>query len=295
MSENYSNVESLAKEIQNRENEVVSNLETDARLRIWCGIIYEEILRPDWVKIWSEAYVICSVSPLHDRDIFDSDKDDFWGSHKQGDLKKPHRHVVFRFSGSKSFRQVWDILQMVTLPLEERPNITAKQIEKFKARTYTCPPPELPKGDIRAAVRYHIHKDHPDKAQYLKSDIISINGFDIEPYFRLNAEQEQIVFECLMDYITDNNITEYWDLLCCLRFSRFKASIYDELFNYSRTHTIVVKEMVRSRRFMGAEKIQLRHQSEIKERWSNVETESKETKTFRELMDGLDDVGGDKK
>ena len=73
MSENYANVESLGQEIRSRDKEVVSNLETDARLRIWCGIIYEEILKPNWVQIWSDAFVICSVSPIHDRDIFDSD------------------------------------------------------------------------------------------------------------------------------------------------------------------------------------------------------------------------------
>lgn len=281
---------SLGQEIQNRDSEVVSDLKNDARLRVWCGLFYEESTKKDWAKIWSENFVVACVSPLHDRDIYDSDEEDEFGGHKAGDFKKAHRHVVFRFSGSKSFRQVWDILQLISLPPEERIGLNPEQIERIKNRKYTCPPPQIPHGDIRAAVRYETHIDHKDKAQYLRSDIIAINGFDFEPYFRLNQEQEDIVFEALMDYISDNNITEYWDLLCCLRFSRFKASIYDDLFRFARTHTIVVKEMVKSRRFMGAEKIQLRHQSEIKERWQNIPEESQETKKFHELMEGLENV-----
>ena len=282
---------SLGKEIQDRGKEVVSEVQRETRLRVWCAIFYDESTRPDWAKIWADNFVVASVSPVHDRDVWDIEFDDEWGHHEVGMYKKPHRHVVFRFSGSKSFYQVWDILQLISLPPEERKGLNSEQIERIKNRKYTCPPPEIPKGDIQAAVQYHVHWNDKDKAQYLRSDIININGFDSERYFRLNAEQEDIVFVALMDYISDNNIVEYWDLLCCLRFSRFKASIYDDLFRFARTHTIVVKEMVKSRRFMGAEKIQLRHQSEIKERWQNIPEESQETKKFHELMEGLDNVG----
>lgn len=278
---------SLGKEIQERQSDVVSDLKQDARLRVWCGLFYEESTKKDWVKIWSDNFVVASVSPLHDRDIYDTEGDDEFGGHKAGDYKKPHRHVVFRFSGSKSFRQVWDILQLISLPPDERSGLTPEQTERIKSRRYTCPPPQIPHGDIRAVVRYATHVDHKDKAQYLRSDIININGFDSESYFRLNQEQEDIVFDALMDYISDNDINEYWDLLNCLRFSRFRASIYDDLFRFVRTHTICVKEMVRSRRYMGAEKIQIRHQSEIRERWQDIPEDSKETKSFKELMEGL--------
>lgn len=203
---------SFGQEIQERGKDVVSNIERETRLRVWCGLFYEESTKKDWAKIWSDSFVICSVSPLHDRDVWDKEFDDEWGHHDIGDPKKPHRHVVFRFSGSKSFFQVWDILQLISLPVDERKGLSPEQIERIKNKKYTCPRPEIPR-DIQGAVQYHIHRNDKDKAQYLQSDIIDINGFDSERYFRLNQEQEDIVFEALMDYISDNDITEYYDLL----------------------------------------------------------------------------------
>lgn len=232
--------------------ETVDALKKDSRLRVWVAIFYPESTKPDWEKIWSDAFVKCSVSPVHDRDIWEEDGED----HKAGDFKKPHRHVVFQFSGSKSFNQVWDILKMIALD----PN--------------HCPPPKIPYGDISQAVQYHVHYNDKSKAQYLRSDIVSINGFDVDRYFRLNSEQEDQLFSALLDYITDNNIKEYWDLFQCLGISRFRGTIYDELYRYVRNHTILVNSLLKSRKYYTEEQYQQRKNKELKERFKDEKSDS---------------------
>lgn len=228
-----------------REN-VIDGLKKETRLRVWVAIFYPESIKLDWEKIWSDNYIKAAVSPVHDRDIYDSDAED----HKAGDFKKAHRHVVFQFSGSKSFNQVWDILKLIALDPAH------------------CPPPQIPHGDICQCVQYLVHYNHKDKAQYLRSDIVSINGFDTDRYFRLNSEQEDQLFTALRQYIIDNNIYEYWDLFQCLDISRFRATIYDELYRYSRNHTILITALLKSRKYYSENSARDRINDDIKERWN---------------------------
>lgn len=228
-----------------REN-VVDGLKKETRLRVWVAIFYPESTKPDWEKIWSDNYIKAAVSPVHDRDIYDEDEEE----HKAGEFKKAHRHVVFQFSGSKSFNQVWDILKLIALD------------------TAHCPPPQIPHGDICQCVQYLVHYNHKNKAPYLRSDIVSINGFDTDRYFRLNSEQEDELFTALRQYIIDNNVYEYWDLFQCLGISRYRATIYDELYRYARSHTILITALLKSRKFYSVNKARDRIESEIKERWS---------------------------
>lgn len=212
--------------------ETLDQIRKDLRLRVWKAIIYEESTKPDWEKLLSDMCICCAVSPPHDRDVWDTDGEDEDGNktHVAGELKKSHRHIVMKFSGSKSFTQVWDILREIALDREH------------------CPPPKKP-GDIEKEVQYLIHLNNKDKARYLRSGIISINGFDVDRYFRLNSEQEEMLFDALMQYIINENILEYWPLLNRMRILSKKEEIYEEIFRYCRTHTILITAMLKSRRF----------------------------------------------
>ena len=205
----------------------------DARLKTWCALVYPESIKDDWIKMLSDNMIPCSISPVHDKDIFDEDiyaSDGETLVHKKGEQKKPHHHIVFSFSGTKSFSQVWDILKMIS---------------KDPAH---CPPPQIPKGDTKSAVRYHTHVDHPDKAQYSEYSVIYLNGVDHAKYFRQNEEQEDALFCALVDYIEDKNITELYYLILCLKQSRDDDYIYDDMFRYVRKHTILVNSYISSRR-----------------------------------------------
>lgn len=201
-------------------------------IRVWCGLFYPESTKPNWEQLLSDALIPCAVSPLHDKDVYENDEVDADGTikHRAGEFKKPHRHIVFQFGGPKSFKQVWDILRLIAVDPEH------------------CPPPERPYTDIKHCVRYLTHYDHKNKAQYLRSDIVTITGFDAERYFRLNSEEETIVFDNIMDMIEAIQIGEYWDLMKRLRLLKTQKPIYEEMYIYARSHTIVLTSLLRSYR-----------------------------------------------
>lgn len=201
----------------------------DTRLRVWLGVVYQDNLKPDWQRILENYMICCAVSPLHDQDFFDDDYDDGEYSHHAGDLKKPHYHIVFKFAGSKSFNQVWDILKELSADGRN-------------------PPPERPKSDTDHCVRYLIHYDHKDKAQYSRSDIVSICGFDVDRYFRINSEELDNLVCCLMDFCDSHKITDYYQLLQELRIARYDNVIFDELFRFSYSKSIFVHQYIGSRR-----------------------------------------------
>lgn len=74
-----------------------------------------------------------------------------------GSLKKAHWHIILKFPGPKSLKQLKMLLDPRLVRLE-------------------------PVTDIRGAVRYLVHADSPDKHQYDKS--IIHGNLDYEQYFR---------------------------------------------------------------------------------------------------------------
>lgn len=87
-------------------------------------------------KLESGGYDYAAI--LHDSDVYEKDGED----HKKGDLKKPHWHVVIRFSPNA----VWNTSVAKDLGIE--PNY----LEKCR--------------NLNKALLYLVHKDHPDKFQY---------------------------------------------------------------------------------------------------------------------------------
>ncbi|WP_457778438.1 Rep family protein, partial [Streptococcus uberis] len=65
---------------------------------------------------------------------------------------------------------------------------------------------------IEGAVRYLIHADSPDKAQYTQADIKVIGNIDLDRYFKKTGVQKDELTAEIMDYICDNDITELADL-----------------------------------------------------------------------------------
>lgn len=100
----------------------------------------------EWLESSGLPYI---VSPLHDSDIYDK------GDHA-GELKKPHWHVIIKFSGQKSVNQMLMLLDPRFVRLDTV-------------------------NDIRGAVRYLVHADSSDKHQYDKDGITT--NLDISRYF----------------------------------------------------------------------------------------------------------------
>ena len=112
---------------------------TTQRKFVWLGIVYPDSAPADWVDQLKLTCDRLIISPIHDQDILED------GS---GTLKKAHYHVIMAFDTMKSYDQVFVPFNQIT------------GVSKIEA----C-------RSARSAVKYLIHADDPQKAQYSKDDI----------------------------------------------------------------------------------------------------------------------------
>jgi len=147
------------------------------RTRHWGFIAYPTSVREDWLSILSQLGIQAAISPLHDKDVT-----------QDGTLKKPHWHVCLCFDSVKSQEQIQEITQAIV-----------KEGEKGYLPVRIL--------SLRGTLRYFIHVDDPDKAQYSADDVQTIGGLD---YVRLcqtkNDEEGEIVvgMAALIQYISDH-------------------------------------------------------------------------------------------
>jgi len=146
--------------------------------RNWAFIVYPESAPENWIELLQKTGLQCAISPIHDCD-----------ANADGELKKAHYHVIACYSGPTSFQ--------VVKSLTERLNASSPQhLEQ-----------------IKGYYRYLTHKDNPEKAQYLESDIKTINGFNIFDFVELTRNEIAQIKKALLKFINANKITEYCDLL----------------------------------------------------------------------------------
>jgi len=147
------------------------------RGRNWTVVVYPESAPRDWRSVLDELHIAWIESPLHDKDV-----------NPDGEVKKPHWHILLTFEGNKSYQQVKEIADKLNAPIPQR-------VES-----------------ARGMVRYMIHMDNPEKYQYSKSKIIGHGGADVESYFELTATNRLDILKDIVNYIREKNITEFADL-----------------------------------------------------------------------------------
>lgn len=157
------------------------------RTRNWTVVVYPESLPKKWIEILNGFNIEYIISPLHD-----SDKN---GAEEE---KKKHYHVLLMFGGVKAYEQVIEILE----PLK-------------------CPAPQKVHSS-KSLVRYFLHLDHPDKHQYQKKDLISYGGVDIAEMLRPSSSERYALIGEIIDFINDQGITEFTQLMGHARSKRFE-------------------------------------------------------------------------
>ncbi len=159
----------------------------DQRTRNWTFIVYPESAPVNWRDMLDDLHLQWVESPLHDKDI-----------NADGELKKPHWHILVMYEGVKSFDQVKEVTDLLNAPIPQK-----------------C-------AAARALVRYMAHLDNPEKVQYSVSDIKGHGGVDINEMLKpSSAERYQLIRE-MINYIRDNNITELVDLVAYAMNERFE-------------------------------------------------------------------------
>lgn len=179
----------------------------------WASILYIESCVADIEKALLALKVPCALSPLHDRDIHDD----------TGEKKKAHRHLILHYTSLKSQRQVKEDLE----PLGA---VGAERVR-----------------DLRAYVRYLIHIDDPDKAQYEIQDLRVFNGFNISKYFEETKMDINAGFAELVKIALEQGYTEY----CALVTYCLECDV--ELLPCCRKSAYALTSFLRSRAFQSRE------------------------------------------
>lgn len=148
-----------------------------SRSKVWLGVVYPESAPDNWQSIFDEEHLTWIEGPLHDKDI-----------NADGEVKKAHIHVILQFSSNKSQSQVTEIMSMVNAP---------------KA---------IPCRNTRGAIRYLIHADNPEKAQYSKNDVKAHGGAVIGKALDPVPVDKSMVMREMMTWVVDNDIIDFADL-----------------------------------------------------------------------------------
>ena len=185
-----------------------SNKET--RARAWSFIAYPDSVPADWEQILTERFNLqWARSPLHDSD-FNADETQ----------KKPHWHIIVTFTNVKSYEQVKEISDTINATIPQKVH------------------------NLQGLMRYFIHLDNPEKAQYDIKDIKAV-GINAELEILGQVDFNKKLKNEILEIIRGNDITEYCDLCDFLQYD------YAEHFEYATNHTLLFSSYLKSRRHKG--------------------------------------------
>lgn len=184
-------------------------IKSDLKKRNWTFVLYDDSCAKDW-----EEYLISTGVPFsyayHDKDMTEI-----------GEPKKPHTHVLICFDGPTTYNTMQDHAKRVG---------AANDVVQ-------------PVGSVRGIVRYFCHKDNPDKYQYAEDIIQCRNGFDPKDYFNLTVSQAKAFKRKVTNFIRDNEIEEYAELIDILMDSE-----EDDMYDIASQNTFFFTQYIKSRR-----------------------------------------------
>lgn len=179
-----------------------------SKKRNWAFVLYPDSAPTDWRDKLRLSGLMSAVSPYHDKDV---DPD--------GNPKKPHYHVIVVYNGPT----------------------TPKAVGTFSSSLNATIP--IPLESVRGMYRYFTHKDNPEKHQYAASDISVYNGFNIDALIELTKLELDELKDSVIQFILDNDIFEYSDLLDNLRAFKLDAE-----YHVALNHTMLFSYYLNSRR-----------------------------------------------
>lgn len=148
------------------------------RSRSFSFVVYPESAPDNWRDIIDSEHIQWAESPLHE---FDTDPN--------GEIKKPHWHIVVYFESLKTIDQVKKIIEPLNCTIPIKIN------------------------SLRGMVRYFAHLDNPEKYQYSVDQIIGHGGMDVSDLLRLSASARYSMIRKMCQFVADNDITEFFQLM----------------------------------------------------------------------------------
>lgn len=192
-------------EKKKKESQARRDAKRAGRTRSFATVVYPESAPEDWIERLDSFHVKALISPLHDMDV-----------NPDGEMKKPHYHVLLLFDGVKDFKnQVKPIFDEIGAVGRE-----------FVAST-------------RGYVRYLCHLDNPEKAQYAQDQVICLGGAN---YFELVGDE--VVSNTLseiFEFIQEKGIYSFAEFL---EFSRkYKPDWFKLVI---RSNAWIIREFIKS-------------------------------------------------
>lgn len=171
-------------EAQKRAERKYDQTKREVRGEIWALVAYPESLPEDWYDILTDLHIQVLVSPLHDKDV-----------NADGEVKKPHFHIVLIFESLKSLTQVKEL-----------------------AEKLNCPAP-MKQDSKRGIARYLCHLDNPEKAQYPIDEVMELGGADYRSIINTASDKYEVIGE-IIDWLELNPSIHRWSFARLLHWSR---------------------------------------------------------------------------
>lgn len=117
-----------------RQNKKQAQQRADAkragRTRNFATVVYPESAPADWMDKLPEQLVEALVSPLHDKDVWNADDEAENASHRQGEPKKAHWHIVLSFTNPTTYETVKEVELEYRAEIAESKKTQQQQKEK---------------------------------------------------------------------------------------------------------------------------------------------------------------------
>lgn len=178
------------------------------RSNYWASIVYPESAPSDWFEKLSSFKIRAFVSPLHDLD-----------KTADGDLKKPHFHVLLLYDSLKSQSQVDEVFKLIGGVGSERVS------------------------SLRGYARYLCHLDDPDKSQYDISCVQAIGDMDYNFIINSIVDKYATAKE-MIEFCQSSSIFHFCDLVDYAVMNRpdWFMALHD-------SSTYLIKEYIKTRYF----------------------------------------------
>lgn len=191
-------------------NHIITNMAEKSngkgRTRNFATVVYPDSAPDHWMDILNEFHVPAFISPLHYSDV-----------NPDGEMKKPHWHVLIMFDGVKTDEQAKEIFD----------SINGVGLERVST--------------LRGYARYLTHMDNPEKFQYDKNDVKQFAGADYIEIIGLSSDKYVAIGE-MLDWCQEHKVISYSELLM---FSRLHRSDWFRVLCDSGT--MVMKEFLKSK------------------------------------------------
>lgn len=156
----------------------------NVRSRYYAFLVYPESAPEDWKDILDSWHCQYLISPLHDSD-----------TNPDGEIKKPHYHVLLVFDSLKSVAQFEDIRNSVG-------GVGREEV-----------------SSLRGYCRYLCHLDNPEKHRYSEDGVICGGGIDYFDIIGLPSDKYEMIAQ-MQDWCSENECFSYWELMRFARLNR---------------------------------------------------------------------------